>query len=118
MRGSTRRALLTATAALPSARWLTGTAAAQRAPVIERLRLLVPAEPGGGWDGTAQVVGKVLREIGAVDDTQFEYRPGAGGAAALPRLVIGLRGQRDTLMVGGLTLVSSPMVNHSALTIL
>ena len=121
MTDTTRRALVAAASlGLPllPMRWNATPASAQPGRAVETLRLLVPAAPGGGWDGTAQVIAQVLRETGAVAAVRFEYRPGAGGALALPRLVVGLRGRPDTLMVGGLTQVSSAIVNQSALTVL
>src|SRR3954447_4187357 len=118
MTNMTRRALMAAASLGLPVRWNAATpASAQPGPAIETLRLLVPAAPGGGWDGTAQVIAQVLQETGAVPAVRFEYRPGAGGALALPRLVVGLRGERDVLMVGGLTQVSSAIVNQSALTV-
>src|SRR5215210_627023 len=117
MTDTTRRALVAAASLGLPVRWNATPASAQPGRAVETLRLLVPATPGGGWDGTAQVIAQVLRETGAVAAVRFEYRPGAGGALALPRLVVGLRGQSDTLMVGGLTQVSSAIVNQSALTV-
>ncbi|MCK8783333.1 tripartite tricarboxylate transporter substrate binding protein [Roseomonas sp. NAR14] len=81
------------------------------------LRLIVPASPGGGWDGTAQAMRRVLQETGAARGIVVEYLPGAGGALALPRLVTGLRGHDDTLMVSGLTQLASALVNGSPLTL-
>jgi putative tricarboxylic transport membrane protein len=121
MTDTTRRALVAAAqlglALLPT-RWSATPASAQPGRAVETLLLLVPAAPGGGWDATAQVIAQVLRETGAVAAVQFEYRPGAGGALALPRLVVGMRTRPDILMVGGLTQVSSAIVNQSALTVL
>jgi putative tricarboxylic transport membrane protein len=98
-------------------RWVIGTAVARDAASHDLL-LLVPAAPGGGWDGLAQVIARVLRQTGAAAEVQIEYLPGAGGALALPRFVVGMRGRPNVLMVGGLTLLSSPIVNESALTVL
>ena len=108
---ATRRALVAAASLGLPMRWNATPASAQPGRAVETLRLLVPATPGGGWDGTAQVIAQVLRETGAVAAVRFEYRPGAGGALALPRLVVGLRARPDTLMVGGLTQVRSTIVN-------
>ena len=115
---TTRRAFLATAvvASVPWGRWA-GTAFAQSAGA-DGLRLLVPASPGGGWDRLAQVIAKVLPEAGAVSQVQIEYLPGAGGSLALARFVTGMRGQPNCLMIGGLTLVSSPIVNESAVTVL
>src|SRR3954467_4615809 len=123
---TTRRALIAAAAPGLATQWNATPAAAHLGPVGEDTlgpvrepprRVPAPAAPGGGWDGTAQVIAQVLRETGTVQAVQFEYRPGAGGALALPRLVVGLRGERNVLMVGGLTQLSSAIVNQSALTL-
>lgn len=120
MEPTTRRAFGSAALALAllPARWTAAQPAPGPAPTPGTLRLIVPAAPGGGWDGTAQAMGRVLQGTGTVERVAFEYLPGAGGAAALPHVVTGLRGQGGTLMVGGLTLVSSPIVNQGALTVL
>jgi putative tricarboxylic transport membrane protein len=81
------------------------------------LRLFVPAAPGGGWDGTARVIEKVLRETGAVQGVPFEHVPGAGGTVGLLRFVGGLRGRCNTLMVSGLTLLTSSIVNRSPVNV-
>ena len=118
MMGPTRRAFVGAAALCGSVGPQTVRALAQGAGGAAGLHLLVPAAPGGGWDGTAQAMAKVLRETGAATEVRIEHLPGAGGALALPRLVTGLRGQPGTLMVGGLTQVGSPIVHRSVLTLL
>lgn len=116
--GSTRRTLVSAAAlAAPLALVRPSAGGAQAAPKLDLLRLFVPAAPGGGWDGTARVIEKVLRETGAVEGVQFEHVPGAGGTVGLPRFVGGLRGRRNTLMVSGLTLVTSSIVNRSPVSV-
>ena len=114
-----RRAFLATLLATPllMKRWEISSAVAADA-ASNVLRLLVPAAPGGGWDGLAQVIAKVLRQTGAAAEVQIEHLPGAGGALALPRFVVGMRGRPNTLMVGGLTLLSSPIVNESPLSVL
>ena len=116
---TTRRTFLVTAGIAALAPWSprAGTAWAQDAG-SNVLRLIVPASPGGGWDRLAQVMAKVLPETGTVSRVEIEYLPGAGGSLALPRFVTGLRGQPNYLMVGGLTLVSSPIVNESAVTVL
>ena len=109
----TRRSLGLAALALAAPR----LGAAQTAPRLDQLRLFVPAAPGGGWDGTARGIEKVLRETNAVGAVQLEHVPGAGGTVGLPRFVGGLRGRRNTLMVSGLTLVTSSIVNKSPVTV-
>lgn len=115
---ATRRTFLATAAAtsFASHRWA-GTAFAQTSGA-DALQLLVPASPGGGWDRLAQVIAQVLPETGAVSRVNIQNLPGAGGTLALARLVTSLRGQPNCLMIGGLTLVSSPIVHESAVTVL
>jgi len=115
----TRRAFVAVAAVAGWFAWSTsdGTALAQDGPA-DALRLIVPASPGGGWDRLAQAMAKILPEIGAVSRVEIEHLPGGGGSLALPRFVTTLRTQPNCLMVGGLTLVSSPIVNESAVTVL
>src|SRR5215213_10071809 len=93
MTGATRRAFVGAAVLCASAGLQAARALAQETGGAAGLRLLVPAAPGGGWDGTAQAMAGVLRETGAVAEVRIEHLPGAGGALALQRLVTGLRGQ-------------------------
>src|SRR4051812_50078081 len=103
MTDTTRRALIAAALGLPTRRNAT-PAAAQPGPGVEgTLRLLVPAAPGGGWDGTAQVIAQVLQETGAVPAVRFEYRPGAGGGLGLPRPFVRLGGEGGVFVGGGPT---------------
>jgi putative tricarboxylic transport membrane protein len=108
------RRLLLAAATAPAA---PRRAAAQGAPRMDQLRLFVPAAPGGGWDGTARGIEKVLRETGMVGGVQLEHVPGAGGTVGLPRFLGGLRGRRNTLMVSGLTLLTSSIVNKTPVSV-
>ena len=112
----TRRALLAGpamavAAALPPTHRAIVPAAAQNAPPIDLLRLFVPSGPGGGWDGVARVVERVLRETGRIGAAQVENVAG-GGAIGLPRFVA-LRGRRNTLMVSGLSMLSAAIANKS-----
>jgi putative tricarboxylic transport membrane protein len=104
-----RRTLLAAALAAP------GLARAQGAPAIDQLRLFVPSGAGGGWDGVARVMEKVLKETNAIGSAVVDNIPGAGGAIGLPRFVA-MRGRRNTLMVAGLSLVSAAIVNKSPVT--
>lgn len=108
----TRRAMLAAALAAPA---VSRAALAQGAPAIDQLRLFVPSGAGGGWDGLARVIEKVLRETNAIGSAMVENVPGAGGSIGLPRFVA-MRGRRNTMMVAGLSLVSSAIVNRSPVT--
>jgi putative tricarboxylic transport membrane protein len=110
-----RRTLLAAAMALPVLSAMSRTAQAE--VILENIKLFVPAAPGGGWDATARLMEKVLRETGLVTNIQVENVAGAGGTVALPRFINAMRGRADTLMVSGLTQLSSATVNKSPVTL-
>ena len=89
-----------------------GTAAAP-APRA-RLRLLVPANPGGGWDQTAKALGAALQATRLVEQVEFEHKPGKGGTPGLAYFVEKYAGDPNTLMVGGMVMLGAVAINHSA----
>jgi putative tricarboxylic transport membrane protein len=110
-----RRALLSTTLALSALGASKRVACAET--ILDTVKLFVPAAPGGGWDATARLMEKVLREAGLATNVQVENAAGAGGTVALPRFTGALRGRGDTLMVSGLTQLSSAIVNKSPVTL-
>lgn len=49
---------------------------------------IAPANPGGGWDFTCRQIGKIMYDIGAVDQpVQVTNMPGAGGGLAYNHVV-------------------------------
>ena len=49
---------------------------------------IAPANPGGGWDFTCRQIGKILYDIGQVDDpVQVTNLAGAGGGLAFSTVV-------------------------------
>jgi putative tricarboxylic transport membrane protein len=100
----TRRVLL-ATVALTA---MTGAALAQL-----DVKLMAPAAPGGGWDGTARSLQQAMTAIGAAKSVQVTNVPGAGGAIGLAQFVNGAKGDGSALMVNGFVMVGSLITNKS-----
>ncbi len=107
-----RRTVLKALSAAGIAAGLPKLATAGTDP-LAKLRILVPAAPGGGWDTTGRTLEAVLRSEKLVDVIQVSNIAGAGGTVALPQFVNEWRGQGDALMVGGSTMVSAIITNKS-----
>jgi putative tricarboxylic transport membrane protein len=108
-----RRDFLKTSLAAGAAAGLAFPAAAQS---MDRLRMFIPAAPGGGWDQTGRTIEQVMRTAGIVQNFQFENVPGAGGAVGLPRF-LGMRGQGDVMMVAGMVMVGSLIANKSPVKI-
>ena len=85
-------AALAAAGALP--------AALQSAHAATNLKMMIPANPGGGWDTTGRALGKALQEAGAGNVT-FENKGGAAGAIGLAQFVNSAKGDGNALMVMG-----------------
>ncbi|HEX6704461.1 MAG TPA: tripartite tricarboxylate transporter substrate-binding protein [Albitalea sp.] len=90
-----------------------GLALAQQTPPRPRLKLLVPANPGGGWDQTAKAVAATLQAAKLVEQVEFEHKPGKGGAPGLAYFVDKYAGDPNTLMVGGMVMLGAVAINHS-----
>ena len=57
------------------------------AEILPRTHFLIPAGPGGGWDGTARGIGEALVKSGLVEDVSFENLSGGGGGRAIAKLI-------------------------------
>ena len=65
------------------------------------LKMMIPANPGGGWDTTGRALGKALQDSGAADTVTFENKGGAAGALGLAQFVNSAKGDGNSLMVMG-----------------
>jgi putative tricarboxylic transport membrane protein len=83
-------------AALAAAGVLPLAARAQGANV----KMMIPANPGGGWDTTGRALGKALQEAGASTVT-YENKGGAAGAIGLAQFVNASKGDPNAMMVMG-----------------
>ena len=80
-----------------------GVLPAQAADV--NLKMMIPANPGGGWDGTGRALGKAMQDAGAISTVQYENKGGAAGAIGLAQFVNGSKGDPNTLMVMGAVMI-------------
>ncbi|EJL82458.1 hypothetical protein PMI15_03061 [Polaromonas sp. CF318] len=83
-------AALAATGALP----LSASAAAN-------IKMLIPANPGGGWDTTGRALGKAMTDSKVADTVTYDNKGGAAGALGLAQFVNGSKGDPNALMVMG-----------------
>ena len=84
---------------------LAALAAAGALPVAAHaattIKMMIPANPGGGWDSTGRALGKALQDAGAASAVTFENRGGAAGAIGLAQFVNASKGDGNALMVMG-----------------
>jgi putative tricarboxylic transport membrane protein len=65
------------------------------------LKMMIPANPGGGWDTTGRALGKALQDAGVASAVSFENKGGAAGAIGLAQFVNASKGDGNALMVMG-----------------
>ncbi|MFJ2145363.1 MULTISPECIES: Bug family tripartite tricarboxylate transporter substrate binding protein [unclassified Glutamicibacter] len=79
-----------------------------------KLVIMAPASPGGGWDGFAREAQQALKSIGAVNNVQVTNIPGAGGTIGLSQFVQ-MTGRHDMLMAtGGVMIGAIELANSEA----
>lgn len=91
-----RDTFLKSMAALVAAGALPGLARANA-----NLKMMIPANPGGGWDSTGRALGKALQDAGVAATVSFENKGGAAGAIGLAQFVNASKGDPNALMVMG-----------------
>ena len=88
------------------------SASAQDAWPSGTLQIMAPAAPGGGWDGTAREIQRVMAESGVVSgDVEVFNVEGAGGTIGLAELVNEHDGDENILMVMGLVMIGAIGLN-------
>ena len=69
------------------------------------IKMMIPANPGGGWDGTGREFGKALIDAKVADTVQYDNKGGAAGVIGLAQFVNGSKGDANALMMTGAVMV-------------
>ncbi len=91
-----RDTFLRSMAALAAAGVLPGTALANA-----NLKMMIPANPGGGWDTTGRALGKALQDAGVAATVGYDNKGGAAGAIGLAQFANASKGDPNAMMVMG-----------------
>src|SRR5687767_9411305 len=84
---------------------------------IQRLELIAPANPGGGWDQTARVMQTVLQEAGLASGVQVQNIGGAGGTIGLAQFVSSKKRKGDAVLVSGLVMEGAILTNKAPVSL-
>jgi putative tricarboxylic transport membrane protein len=103
-------AALAAAGALPMSAW-----------AAPNVKMMIPANPGGGWDTTGRALGKAMTDGKLADTVTYDNKGGAAGALGLAQFVNGSKGDPNALMVMGAVMLGGiitgkPPVNLSQAT--
>jgi putative tricarboxylic transport membrane protein len=104
---------------------LAALAAAGALPLSARaaasVKMMIPANPGGGWDTTGRALGKALQEAKVADSVTYDNKGGAAGALGLAQFVNSSKGDPNAMLVMGAVMLGGiitgkPPVNLSQAT--
>jgi putative tricarboxylic transport membrane protein len=84
-----------------------------RAQAIGTLKMMIPANPGGGWDQTGRNLAAAMQAAKVVQSVQFENKGGAAGTPGLAQFINTAKGDPSALMVGGMVMVGGIVLNKS-----
>jgi len=91
-----------------AAAFLAGAASAQPS-----LKMMIPANPGGGWDQTGRQLAAAMQSGKLVSGVQFDNKGGAAGTIGLAQFVNAAKSDPNSLMVGGMVMVGGIILNNS-----
>ena len=99
----------------------TGTLPLSAYAAAPNIKMMLPANPGGGWDTTGRALGKALTDSGAASTVTFDNKGCAAGAIGLAQFVNGSKGDPNAMMVMGAVMLGGiitgkPPVNLSQAT--
>jgi len=94
-----------------------GGRAAEAAPRMDHLTLVVPAGVGGGWDLTAKSMKRALESKQIVRSVEIVRFPGVGGLVGLSQFLSLYRGRDDALLMGGLTMLGATISDEAAVSL-
>lgn len=85
------------------------------------IKMMLPANPGGGWDTTGRALGKALQDAGVASSVTYDNKGGAAGAIGLAQFVNGNKADPNAMMVMGAVMLGGiitgkPPVNLSQAT--
>lgn len=104
----------TTTVLAQAARQAAGSKVAPVSRLGDKLRIVVPANAGGGWDQTGRALGAALIASGAVNEVAYENMGGKGGIPGLAHYVKNYGSDPNALLMGGMTMVGAVALHKPA----
>jgi putative tricarboxylic transport membrane protein len=89
-------------------------AASTAALAVDNLKVMVPANPGGGWDSTGRALTAAMQSAGSIKSFQIDNKGGAAGTIGLAQFVNSSKGDPNAIMIGGMVMVGGIIQNKSA----
>ncbi|MED5619188.1 Bug family tripartite tricarboxylate transporter substrate binding protein [Ideonella sp. BN130291] len=109
-----RRTILKSLALPLIASVLAGVPAVQAA---DNMKIMIGANPGGGWDTTGRALGKALQEAGVAGSVTYDNKGGAGGTIGLAQFANASKGDPNAMIVTGAVMVGAIVQNKPPITL-
>ena len=77
------------------------------------LKMMIPANPGGGWDQTGRNLASAMQSAKLVSSVQFDNKGGAGGTIGLAQFVNSAKGDPNAILIGGMVMVGAIYLENS-----
>jgi putative tricarboxylic transport membrane protein len=81
------------------------------------LKMMIPANPGGGWDQTGRSLAAAMQSAKLVSSVQFDNKGGAAGIIGLAQFVNSSKGDPNAVMMGGMVMVGGIILGKSAVNL-
>ena len=81
------------------------------------IKMMIPANPGGGWDTTGRALGKAMIEAGVADTVTYDNKGGAAGALGLAQFVNASKGDPNAMMVMGAVMLGGIITGKPAVSL-
>jgi len=77
------------------------------------MKMMIPANPGGGWDQTGRNLATAMQSAKLVSSVQFDNKGGAGGTIGLAQFINSAKGDPNAVMIGGMVMVGAIYLESS-----
>jgi putative tricarboxylic transport membrane protein len=77
------------------------------------LKMMIPANPGGGWDQTGRNLAAAMQSAKLVQSVQFDNKGGAAGTIGLAQFANASKGDPNAVLIGGMVMVGGIILNKS-----
>ena len=83
------------------------------AAALDNVKMMIPANPGGGWDQTGRALAAAMQSAKVVQSVQFDNKGGAAGTIGLAQFVNSAKGDPNALIMGGMVMVGGIALQKS-----
>jgi putative tricarboxylic transport membrane protein len=91
--------------------------ASSSAFALDTVKIMIGANPGGGYDKTGRALGKALQDSGQAKSVQYDNKAGANGTIALAQFASSAKGDPNALFVVGAFMVGTIVQNNTQINL-